>query len=255
MINDFTSRSWLQALLELFFPRFCLVCGNKLPLDERHICSHCLKDLPRTYYSKMSRNRMADRLNAFIQRDLDVGQSLRGDAPVPYSYATALFFYRAGTGYRDITKHLKYHGDLSAGRYFSEMLADELVSSDLYSDVDVVIPVPLHWTRRWSRGFNQAEVIASVLARRLGASLREDVLSRRRKTKTQTRLSLEGKAANVAGAFMVNKGVKLTGCSHVLIVDDVFTTGSTVHECYKALRSLCPPNTRISVATLACVGD
>ena len=97
--------------------------------------------------------------------------------------------------------------------------------------------------------------IANVLARRLGASLREDVLSRRRKTKTQTRLSLEGKAANVAGAFMVNKGVKLTGCSHVLIVDDVFTTGSTVHECYKALRSLCPPNTRISVATLACVGD
>ena len=225
MINDFTSRSWLQALLELFFPRFCLVCGNRLPLDERHICSHCLEDLPRTYYSKMSRNRMADRLNAFIQRDLDVGQSLRGDGPVPYSYATALFFYRAGTGYRDITKHLN------------------------------VIPVPLHWTRRWSRGFNQAEVIASVLARRLGASLREDVLSRRRKTKTQTRLSIEGKAANVAGAFMVNKGVKLTGCSHVLIVDDVFTTGSTVHECYKALRSLCPPNTRISVATLACVGD
>ena len=242
MKTDLSFSDFTTGLTDLFLPRRCLVCGSALALHERYLCIDCLADLPRTGFSFLSRNQMADRFNSMFQDGV-------------YCFATALFFYRAGTGYRDITKHLKYHGDLSAGRYFSEMLADELVSSDLYSDVDVVIPVPLHWTRRWSRGFNQAEVIASVLARRLGASLREDVLSRRRKTKTQTRLSLEGKAANVAGAFMVKKGVKLTGCSHVLIVDDVFTTGSTVHECYKALRSLCPPNTRISVAALACVGD
>ena len=236
-----------RAVLDLFIPRLCVVCGRSLSLREDHICLDCLADLPRTYYSKLSRNRMADRLNGLIQRDLE--------EPEPYSYATALFYYRASTGYRDITKDLKYRGNIASGRYFSEMLASEMVDSELFSDIDTVIPVPLHWTRRWSRGYNQAEVIGEVLARRFGASLRPDVLCRHRRTKTQTRLSIEGKVSNVVGAFRLRRRADLTGASHILLVDDVFTTGATLCSCQKTLRGAVGPKVRISVATLACVGD
>ena len=135
------------------------------------------------------------------------------------------------------------------------MLAEEIVGSELYSDVDAVIPVPLHWTRRWSRGYNQAEVIGKEIAARMGVSLRTDVLVRRRRTRTQTKVSVEGRAANVTGAFKVRKGADLYGIRHALVVDDVFTTGATVYQCYRSLRSSFDPSVKISVATLACIGE
>ncbi|MBQ8060499.1 MAG: ComF family protein [Bacteroidales bacterium] len=237
-----------SALLDLFLPRKCIVCGSILSVHERHVCTSCLADLPRTFFSRQRRNQMADRFNGLIAAHMDQ-ESFKG-----YAYATALFFYRSGTGYRDITRRLKYHSDLAAGRFFAGMLAKEIASSPLYSDVDLVIPVPLHWTRRWARGYNQAAVIGRVLAAGLGTELREDILFRRRRTRTQTKLSLEGKAANVAGAFGVRRRSGVEKYSHILLVDDVFTTGATMLACYRALRAVLPVSARISVATLACVG-
>ena len=190
---------------------------------------------------------MADRFNDLVQRSLDSGRP-------GYSYATALFFYRASSGYRDITRSLKYHSNLGIGRYFSRKLGDEMAESGLYSDVDTIIPVPLHWMRRWSRGYNQAEVIAKGIARRLGAEVRTDVLWRPRRTQSQAKLTLEEKTANVSGAFLMKNDADVSGCKHILLVDDVFTTGATLCSCYLALSRELPKNSRISVATLACVG-
>lgn len=249
MINRICFSDIASSLLDVFLPRRCLVCGETLVLREKYLCVSCLADLPRTFYAFESRNRMAERLNVLVQRDLSEGQN------PPYSYASALFYYRASTGYRNITRSLKYHGNLSAGRHFAGMLAREMVASGLYADVGAVIPVPLHWTRRWSRGYNQAEVIGAVIASGLGVPMRTDILKRRRRTKTQTRLSIEGKAENVASAFCLKKGADLSGFGHILLVDDVFTTGSTLHACIAVLQGRVAPETRISVATLACVGD
>lgn len=237
----------INNLFDLFLPRTCVVCGRILSLREKHICVYCYNDLPRTYYSNMSRNPMADRFNGMIQRGLNTGMPR-----TPYAYATALFFYRSG--FKDIPRSLKYHGNVRSGRYFAGLLADEMAASGLFSDVDIVIPVPLHWTRRWVRGYNQAEIIGKVVADRLGASQRTDILVRSRRTRTQTRLSVEAKAANVAGAFRVRRGADLSGCRHILIVDDVFTTGATVCSCYFSIRAFTGPGQRISVAALACVG-
>ena len=275
MVSGISFSDAVTALSDLLFPRTCPVCGRLLALRERFICTDCLADLPRTHFTAMSRNQMSSRFNALVQRDLDglpfdrlrdrnvMPGSDRASGAPPYSYATALFFYRTSTGYPDITRHLKYHADLGLGRHFASILGRGMAGSPLFSDVDIVIPVPLHWTRRWSRGYNQAEVIASVLADCLGAALHTDILYRTRRTKTQTRLSLEEKARNVSGAFRVRRSFlrsmgrdgRSGNPAHILLVDDVFTTGATLHACYRALRTVFSVQVRISVATLACVGQ
>ena len=297
--REFTDivRRGFAAALDFLLPRKCVVCESILGPAEMHICSDCLEDLPRTYYWIRKFNPMADKFNALIQKwGEDRPQAGKDDClaasegSIPprenYAYATALFFYRTDSGYSNISRQLKYHGDIPTGRCFGRMLGERIAGAEHFKDVDAVIPIPLHWTRKWSRGYNQAEIIAREVASALGAELRTDILERCRRTRTQTKLTIEGKAANVQGAFSVRPGIinsvrttdsnnalrPITNCpprpcrnkadaygpagpKHLLLVDDVFTTGSTLHACYAALREVFPPSVRISVATLAFVGE
>lgn len=320
-------------------PRVCLVCGRELNLRERFLCLPCSMDLPLTRYETWEHNPMADKYNMRINQSLSgssdptvnhlsvspfsVSHDQIGGLPEPYQRAAALFFYRRGSGYDDITQALKYRRDFKAGRHFAAMLGRLLHDSPLFSDVDLVVPVPLHWTRRLRRGYNQAEVIAREIARALSASraarpgdpagqcgaadtpastsharvaFAPRLLRRVRHTKTQTRVSsgsdsssdssLEARARNVAGAFAVQrvytltffaegmfkkgpkthipstvsprvytedkqKGISPQEIHHILLVDDVCTTASTLASCHSALRTVFGPKVRISVATLA----
>ena len=267
----------LRSIADLLMPRFCLVCGRELdtglPGDggagEEHLCRECWKDLPRTRYWKLRENPMAESFNALIQRNM--GEDVRYQ---PYGYAAALYFYKGG--YREISKALKYRRNFAAGRYFGRLLGQTLAETEFFRDVDLVVPIPLHWTRRWRRGYNQAEVIAREVARELGARCEPRLLRRARRTKTQTHLNAEGRAANVAGAFSVRKPRVLPWMVkwkdggrrpiHLLLIDDVFTTGATAAACERAIRVALQtgvwgfgPQTaaqiRISVATLACVAN
>lgn len=203
---------------------------------------------------------MADKFNSLIERGLD-GYPVGGHLE-RYAYAVALFFYDGQGDFRKITQQLKYHADLGIGRDFGRMLAHRIDDARHFEDVDVIIPVPLHWTRLWKRGYNQAEVIAGAIAEHLGVDLRTDILKRSRRTRTQTKVDPARKSENVKGAFVVNKSslglsqklVGEAGYRHILLVDDVFTSGSTLHNCFLALRTVFPPDVRISVATLGFVG-
>ncbi len=244
----------LHAAGDILLPRLCITCGRKLLLHEKYLCIDCLTDMPQTYFWMMSHNPMADRFNEIIQKSTGAMDSVHER----YAYASALFFYHNEAAYRMIPYQIKYHGNVNVGRYFGKMLGERMASSYAFNDVDMVIPVPLHWSRRWKRGYNQAEVIASAVADSLGVPMRTDVLKRDRRTTTQTRIAVEEKALNVAGAFSADwasaADLAEGGIRHILIVDDVFTTGSTLYACFTALREVFPPEVRISVASLGYVG-
>lgn len=235
----------LSAVADLALPRVCIVCGTGLLPGERHICTCCLADLPQTFYESMSRNPMADKLNARIP------------GVERYAYAAALYHYDSDAGYSLISQALKYDRNFQAGKYFAGMLGERLAGSALFADVDAVVPVPLHWTRFLRRGYNQSAVIAGAVAAALPSAPRVvRLLERSRRTQTQTRLDVAAKEVNVGGAFRVRKSAKAEAKAfrHILLVDDVFTTGATLGACHAALREVCPPSVRISVATLGFVG-
>ena len=248
------SYGFADALLDFLLPRRCVVCDEVLEAEEEFLCEKCWSDLPHTYYWILRNNPMADRLNVFIQDWLEAEWSA-STGTERYAYAAALFFDRAESDYSKITRCIKYQGRIEVGRHFGRLLGDKLAESRLFADVDAVVPVPLHWMRRWKRGYNQAEVIASGVARRLGVPMKNDILRRCRRTRTQTRLNIAEKRKNVTGAFDVSdKARSNEELKHLLIVDDVFTTGSTLMACFVALREVFPPSVRISVATLGFVG-
>ena len=235
----------LKAVGDLLAPRECLVCGRRLGVKETHLCIWCAADLPLTRYWTRIHHPMADRFNEVIERHrLPAGKE-------PYAYAAALLFYRSGNPYRRIPQAVKYHYNRAAGRYFGRMLGDYLSGAAHFKDVDLVVPVPLHWTRLFARGYNQAELLARAIAQRLGVPCR-DLLRRTRRTRTQTRLSVEEKARNVSGAFRLRHR---TTARHILLVDDTFTTGATLYGCFAALRAALGEEVRLSVCTLASVTE
>ena len=237
-IKEISLKTSLSAIADLAMPRVCVVCGTPLIPQENHICMNCLADMPLTHFERMSHNPMADRFNSKISE-------------TGYCNAAALYYYREDAGYKNISQALKYHRNFSAGEFFGSMLGERLATSALFEDVDLVIPVPLHWTRKWKRGYNQAEIIASAVSRTLGCTMDSRSLTRIRRTSSQTKLSGRDKDTNVASAFRCRP---LTA-GHILLIDDVLTSGSTLAACHAAIRPACTASTRISAATLAFVDD
>ena len=146
---------YLRAILDLFLPRECLACGCRLGLRERHLCLACAADVPYTYHWLSAHNPLADRFNAVLERHR------AADERMDYAYAAALMHYKGP--YRAIPRALKYHADLAAGRFYGGLLGRRLATAPHFADVDLIIPVPLHWTRRRSRGYNQAEILAQAI--------------------------------------------------------------------------------------------
>lgn len=224
---------FLNYLTELFFPRLCVVCGDKLIEQEQWICLHCLYHIPRTNFHLDPADNQVSRL--FFGR-------------VPVEYATSFFFFSKGSKYQTLLHNLKYKGMKELGAEIGKHFAIDLLRSPEFSSVDIICAVPLHPSKEKKRGYNQSRWIASGIAKQMNKELSDNNLKRITATETQTRKSRFARWKNVEGIFELSDPRVFAG-KHILLVDDVVTTGSTLEACAQAILS--KTDAKISIATLA----
>ena len=216
----------------LLFPKNCEACGRALSRGEEVICFDCLYELPRTHFCK--------------EIDNPIMQLFAGR--IRLERATALFYFQKGSKFRKLLHSLKYRHKPEIGVLLGKELGAEMLSSGNFSDIDYIIPVPLHPNRQKKRGYNQSERIAAGISSVTKVPVLVDVLLRNTDTQTQTKMNREERWQNLSGKFVVADNERLKG-KHVLLVDDVVTTGATTESCGEALLSV--DGLRLSIAVLA----
>lgn len=225
--------TWLHSFWSLLFPRCCVVCGSPLSRGEECLCTCCNINLPRTGFH--------------LRKDNPVECLFWGRIP-GLKRASSFLFYRKGSDFRRILHMLKYGGYKELGEVMGRYMSAELSSGEFFDGVDMIIPVPLHRKKQKFRGYNQSEWIARGIASVTGIPLCAECMIREKNTETQTRKSTFERWENVEGIFRLCDTVHFEG-KHVLLVDDVLTTGATTVACASAFARV--SGIRISVLTLA----
>lgn len=223
---------YANDFLGLFYPEFCVACDANLITQEKVLCTHCLYQIPRTKFHKKPDNPME--------------QSFWGRQQI--EHACAFFFFNKESKYQKLLHQLKYHNRPDIGFELGREFGAELLRSDHFTDVDYIIPVPLHKKKLHKRGYNQSEMIAQGMAEMLNTKLDTKILIRTTFTETQTKKGRYERWENVEKVFKCKSPDLIEG-KHVLIVDDVMTTGATIEGCAHVLHKAA--NVKISVATLA----
>lgn len=225
-------RKYLEGFLELFYPEFCVACDENLLSQEKVLCTSCLYKLPRTHFHKVSGN--------------PIEQAFWGRQEI--ERATAYYFFKKASVYQKLLHQLKYHGKSEVGIEMGRQFGAEIANEDAFKNVDYIIPVPLHPKKERKRGYNQSEMIAQGMAEFLEGELETKVLVRKTYTETQTKKERYERWENVKEVFGCKYPEKIEG-KHVLLVDDVMTTGATLEGCTLVLKDAA--NVKVSVACLA----
>jgi ComF family protein len=228
--------SWVKMVwddfLSLIYPNLCFCCGEVLVKQENIICTSCVVGLPRT--------------NFHMEEGNPVEQLFWGRVPI--EKATSYFIFQKGSRYRKLLHQLKYKGFRSVGVEMGQRFGAELISSGYFDDIDVLVPVPLHPKKQRKRGYNQSLAIAEGLAFSLGKQIDSTNLYRTSHTESQTRKGRFERWQNVNALFDV-RNLETFEHRHILLIDDVVTTGSTLEACAYAVRK--SKGAKVSVATLA----
>ncbi len=222
---------YLSDFIALFYPKYCDICGRVLIEGEKCLCLHCLVNLPKT--------------NFHLSKDNPVEMIFAGRLPV--FRATAFGFFRKGNSIRTMIHQLKYKGNKEIGLYLGILLGRSLKEDPDFNSVDIIIPIPLHKQKEKKRGYNQSEYIAKGISKTMSKAIDISSLTRIINTSTQTQKTRYNRWENVSSIFQLNNEQKLIG-KHILLVDDVITTGSTIEAAAQLLINL--PNTKVSVACL-----
>ena len=222
----------IDDFLSLLFPRLCHACGDHLVRNEYLICTKCLFAIPKTNFHLDSNNPVA---RMFWGRCI-------------IEKASSFSFYTRGSIIRNLIHKMKYRGRKEIGFELGKIYSSYLKSAGFYDGIDIIIPVPLHPSKLRKRGFNQSEFVAMGLAEQAGLPVEQDCLKRITGSGTQTKSSRFDRWVNVAGIFAVVNPSLITG-KHVLLVDDVITTGSTIESCANELLKC--EDVKVSVVSLA----
>lgn len=230
--------SLLLDLRSILFPRYCAVCQSKLATTEKHLCVMCLSTLPRTRFHQPTDNPVAEKF-------FEWKSFVRGIGWLHYQHANA---------YSRLIQQAKYNDQPRTGQYLARQAAFEISqkeeSHDFFDNIDYIVPIPLSRKRERRRGYNQSDYIAQGLSDITHIPVSTKNLRRFIHNKTQTRLSRESRRQNVDGIFRLAHPDVFRG-KHILLVDDVMTTGATLSSCIKTLEQAVP-DIHVSVFVLAC---
>ena len=218
--------------ISLLFPRLCYGCGNQLLRNEALICTECYVIIPRTNYH--------------LNLDNPVAQLFWGRCLL--EKAAAFSFYTIGSRIRNLIHNLKYSGIKEIGIELGRIYSLSLNATDFFNGMDLIIPVPLHPSKKRKRGFNQSDCISLGISEITGLPVDTESLRRITLTSTQTKKTRYERWTNVEGIFRVSDPELLKG-KHILLVDDVITTGSTIESCANEILKI--EDTKVSVIALA----
>jgi ComF family protein len=222
----------IKNLLNLFFPEVCRACSNHLSDNELQICTNCRHDLPLTNFHSDTENAVHKMLYGRVKLE----------------QATALLHFSKKGIVQQLMHNLKYRGHEDIGQLLGEWLGEELKTLDGYSNIDVVIPVPLHKQKLKLRGFNQVDKFGIALAEALQVDFNDTVLIKTTHTKTQVFKDRMKRNSNETTNFKVINGGALEN-KLILIVDDIITTGATIEDCANRLLEI--NNIKLSLATMS----
>jgi len=220
-----------RGLVHLFYPRLCEGCSIPLSGSEEVLCMGCQLQLSRTEYHAITENETA----------------MRFAGRVPFFYATSFAYFTSEGLLQHLLHGLKYTNKKQTGIYLGKQLAYDLQQTNWISEIDAIIPIPLHNKKEAIRGYNQSELIAEGIGNVLNIPVLNNALLRKRHTDSQTKKSREERLMNMKDAFEVTSSHLLKN-KHILLVDDVLTTGATIESAALALLSM--PDIKISIATI-----
>lgn len=227
-LKNSSFREIFGDFVSLIFPRYCRGCMDALVHGEELICSRCMLEMPRADYH-------LDRQNPFYIR-------FRGRLPV--KFVMTMFKFVKGGRVQHLLHALKYKDQPELGLALGRMYGHDLAAANYRQEFDLIVPVPLHVSRKRNRGYNQSEEFGKGLGESLGIECSDRVVRRRISTSTQTRKSKLRRWENVKDVFEVLRPERVKG-RRILLVDDVVTTGATLEACGTALLSAKPADLSI----------
>ena len=225
-------RDVFNGAMHIFYPRLCVACGKNMPPSNVCFCFGCRGQLAPTDMHHRKENEFTERFWGIL----------------PIQTGSAMYFFHRRSPIQRALHQLKYENKPHIGQQLGREWGRKLLSSSLYGDIDAIVPIPLHPDRERQRGYNQSALFAQGLSEILDVPVADRALRRRQAGASQTRKKRLERFENVSDRFEVNQVHALKG-KHILLVDDVLTTGATIGSCGELILAL--PDTRLSLTTIA----
>lgn len=225
--------SLLSDLLDLISPRRCAICDDRLDAEDLLLCAQCTKELPVTPFCESPYDNWMARL-------------FWGQFPI--EKASAWFYFRPHSAPSHLVYDIKYHGQMEMGEMIGQLMAERHMAYGFFDGIDAIVPLPITRKRNWKRGYNQSLIVARGISMETGLPIYNDVVVRKRFTQSQTHLTSFERRENIKEAFHLVKEEKIKG-KHLLIIDDVVTTGATVIACGQELAKA--EGVKLSVLSIA----
>ncbi len=222
----------LRNVFDLFFPEECLNCGSTLEMQDKFLCLFCLSELPLTHFCEQKKNQLET--------------NFRGRLPL--EAGTSLFFFERKGLVQKLLHQLKYQGMSEIGGFLGFWLAREMQLSKRFDSIDYVIPVPMHPIKEKERGYNQVMSFASVIANELKAEFKPDLLRKVNNRNTQTTKNRFDRMKTLENDYRINEKCDIEN-KHILLVDDIITSGATMEACGLQLINHSP--VQLSLASMA----